>query len=181
MEGRSEASLRPGEAGRIPAAGPELFDPEAVAYGGGDLQGDGPRGADDLGGEVDGLAPEAGGVGGGGDDRVGHVPIEGLEEGERGEDRVVEGGVRLEALEGQLFGTEVLEGPVEKFVAAPAVVESDDPLRRRPLGATGFPPEGIDGAVLAQVRVEDRVRAGEGEEPLGVFVGGTRGSVRFPV
>jgi len=104
---RSDCGLRegsdPDEAGRVGRALPQLGAPQPVPGGLGDLEGALAAGAHDRGGDVDHLASEAGGVGGGRQDLLGDVPLEGFEEEEGHQGGVVEGGVRLEALEGELL------------------------------------------------------------------------------
>lgn len=67
--------------------------------------------------------------------------------------RVVEGGVRQEALEGKPLVPEVLERPVHELVPAPAVMQLDDLPGAEPGAQAGVPKLSVDLAAERQVAV----------------------------
>ena len=94
--------------------------------------------ADNLDRDVDDPATQRSGVTDRIDHRHAHVLLERLVEKEGNQHHVIEGRIGREALERQLFKTEILQRPVNQFVAAPAVVAGDDRLRVEPVAVAGI-------------------------------------------
>jgi len=108
-----------GEAGWIGDRLPQLPEVEPAGDGLGDLEDEVPAGLDDVDADVDHLPAQPGGVAGQLHRPLEAVLLEGLVQVEGGEHHVEEGGVGLEAAEGELLGAEVLERLVHQLVPAP--------------------------------------------------------------
>jgi hypothetical protein len=166
----SNSRLPPAIPGRRGALFPQQEKVDLLAGGCRDFQNHPAAVVYDLGRKVDDEPAQRGGIAGRLKHRGAHILLERLEQEERNQHCVIEGGVGRKALEGQLLEAKILQPPVHQLIAAPAMIGVDNSLRLDQFTAAGLHQPLVHGLAHAQVGVKDRVGPGKREQHLGVFI-----------
>lgn len=110
--------LRPSKDGRGTTSLPEFSKVDRSPGRPGDFQGNFSGMPHHFGSDVNDLSSQGGGIGADLYHRGAHILFERLVDKEGNEHCIVEGGILGKPLEGELFGAEVFEGPVDQFITA---------------------------------------------------------------
>jgi len=149
---------------------PELIETKEVPGCGGYFEDDFPGGPYYLCCHIDHPTAQGGWIGLDGDNLTTDILFETLVEEEGDEERVVEGGIGSETLEGERLGAKVLECPVDKLISASTMSRWDDRLGIEDMPVAGIPELTIDLKAHAEIGVKDTHGPHELEQHLTIGI-----------